>query len=162
MPSLSVSQHVTFRECGESDQQGNICTSSHLVLTLLANAVGQPRPLPLPWPAEPTAYDYDNKHISQWSHPLWPHDFHRPDIHLFRKTFFGKALCALMSRAHILKTRSKVLGNPRMYWNFLDESLNGILARVCRGLHRQSFYLRPCTRSQINWSMSLLTVRSGC
>ena len=29
-----------------------------------------------------------------------------------------------------------------MYWNFLDESLNGVLAKVARGVHYTTFYKR--------------------
>ena len=38
--------------------------------------------------------------------------------------------------------RCVVDGNPRFLSCFLDESLNGVLARVCRAAHRQVWHYR--------------------
>ena len=44
---------------------------------------------------------------------------------------------------------SRILGNPKAYWNFLDESLNGMLAKVARGVHYMTFYERIYPNMQL-------------
>ena len=49
-----------------------------------------------------------------------------------------------------------MLGNPRMYWNFLDESLNGVLAKVASGIHAQTFYQRLLQKFQLAYRLKYL------
>ena len=53
-----------------------------------------------------------------------------------------------------ITSRSHWLGNPRMYWNFLDESLNGMLSRCARRCYDFKFYTRTFVKFGIAYSIN--------
>ena len=49
---------------------------------------------------------------------------------------------ALLPKCHMMYhmiQRAVRKGNPRMYSTYIDESLNGVIARVCRSVHRRGW-----------------------
>ena len=49
-----------------------------------------------------------------------------------------------------------MLGNPRMYWNFLDESLNSVLAKVASGVKVETFYKRLFVKFELAYRLKYL------
>lgn len=55
-----------------------------------------------------------------------------------------RAGLALLPKCHMMYhmiQRAVRKGNPRMYSTYIDESLNGVIARVCRSVHRRGWAL---------------------
>ena len=67
----------------------------------------------------------------------------------FSITITGSSACdraglALLPKCHMMYhmiQRAVRKGNPRMYSTYIDESLNGVIARVCRSVHRRGWAL---------------------
>ena len=56
----------------------------------------------------------------------------------------ARAGVPVLPKAHLmyhLLQRSLTKGNPRMYTTYVDESYNGVIARVCRSVHRKGWAL---------------------
>ena len=56
----------------------------------------------------------------------------------------ARAQIARMPKCHMMYhmiQRALLKGNPRMYSTYIDESLNGAIARVCRSAHRRGWAL---------------------